>query len=830
MRRHVRDQVIALFKTVLDSVAQIRILTGEKACTEITGCYISVKAIENALQAGFSQRHYVSTYAEAIAYLKQLLSFIYELKEVRNETDTDEQDSLYRELEFIVKQFEEELENDPEVKIEVVFLPYKASMWDSLESIWKEADADPRCDTYVVPIPYYDRKPGFDLGAAHYEGGLFPSDVPVLYYERYNLEERKPDVVYIHSPYDEKNYVTTVDPRYYSIELKKHTGLLVYVPYFVGEQKISEHFCKLPGVLNADRVIVQSEEIKKQYIKFSGQPDSKFLAFGSPKIDKVLNAKKENYVLPKEWEDQIKGRKIVLYNTSLNGMLRCSDHLIAKLKHVFSCFAKRHDIVLWWRPHPLSKSTATTIRPQIFAAYNDLENWYREKKIGVFDDSPDVHRAIAVSNAYYGDYSSLVPLYKTTGKPFMIQNHEMTCVQADSLFFYDCAIQDGCMYFFHGGFNGLFSLKLETGQIDFLGQVPGEDLYKRDLYRGVVLSGNKLFLAPFAAEKIAVYDLKTHLFTSIPLIKTEKMLNTSGKFFVCFPHGAKVFMVGCRFPAIAEIDTQTLEVRWHTSWYHKHKNALRKFSGEIIFRQDAVVIGDTCYLGSCQSNEVFEFCLKTGKSRFYSVGSPQNRYTGICFDGESFWLAPKGTGSVVQWNKKTKMCREYDAFPNELPREELITFSCIEQNGQILLYYERDMETLVLNPATGVIQADPENPMKRGTFFAKKIGDIVYSVARFQNVCRLLVRDIATGKETAQELPLPETLRPKAREAAKERIIAKRGKPIEENFFMTMDGFLDALSDSLFIEPSLSGSDQGQKADCGRKTHEAVMEIARRSK
>ena len=35
------------------------------------------------------------------------------------------------------------------VRKEVVFLPYKASMWDSLESVWKAAEEDPDCVAYV---------------------------------------------------------------------------------------------------------------------------------------------------------------------------------------------------------------------------------------------------------------------------------------------------------------------------------------------------------------------------------------------------------------------------------------------------------------------------------------------------------------------------------------------------------------------------------------------------------------------------------------------------------------------------------------------------------
>lgn len=38
----------------------------------------------------------------------------------------------------------------------VVFMPYKDSMWDSLERIWISADKDERCDELFVPITYYE--------------------------------------------------------------------------------------------------------------------------------------------------------------------------------------------------------------------------------------------------------------------------------------------------------------------------------------------------------------------------------------------------------------------------------------------------------------------------------------------------------------------------------------------------------------------------------------------------------------------------------------------------------------------------------------------------
>ena len=42
----------------------------------------------------------------------------------------------------------------------LVFLPYKASMWDCMESVWRAAVEDEEhCKVYVVPIPYADLNP-----------------------------------------------------------------------------------------------------------------------------------------------------------------------------------------------------------------------------------------------------------------------------------------------------------------------------------------------------------------------------------------------------------------------------------------------------------------------------------------------------------------------------------------------------------------------------------------------------------------------------------------------------------------------------------------------
>ena len=56
-----------------------------------------------------------------------------------------------------IKAIEKQLELNLSDKIEMAFLPYKASMWDSLESVWKAACKREECEVYVVPIPYFDK-------------------------------------------------------------------------------------------------------------------------------------------------------------------------------------------------------------------------------------------------------------------------------------------------------------------------------------------------------------------------------------------------------------------------------------------------------------------------------------------------------------------------------------------------------------------------------------------------------------------------------------------------------------------------------------------------
>ena len=382
---------------------------------------------------------YGEIYASLIMAFNQILSG-------EDGNDTQEILALCKEL---LQHIVVETTKEKKFKKEMFFLPYKASMWDSLESVWMAADADKEnCLAYVMPIPYCDRNPDGTAREWHCERDLFPKYVPTLDWQEVDLKAWHPDVIFYHYPYDNCNRVTSPSEEYYSRNLKTCTDKLIYIPYFVlGEpefdyeapekaEEIKEAEDKLgnfilePGIFNADYTIVQSEAMKKVYVNVlkrhtnapEGYWEKHILGLGSPKFDKVAKSRKEDFQLPEEWERIIRGRRSILYNTGLTAMLEHPNDFVTKVRSVLKTFKAQENVVLWWRPHPLLIPTFQSMHPELLAEYEEIVNAYRQEGWGIYDDTSDLERAITYTDGYYGDKSSVVQLYEKQKKPMMIQN------------------------------------------------------------------------------------------------------------------------------------------------------------------------------------------------------------------------------------------------------------------------------------------------------------------------------------------------------------------------------------------------------------------------
>ena len=183
-----------------------------------------------------------------------------------------QQKNTVRTARSILRQVNDENNTD---KKTVVFMPYKSKYWENMEALWKEYSDNDEYNVVVIPLPYYYKN--FD-GTADYceDKGTYPDYVELTTYENYRFEQMNPEKIVIQNPYDEFNMTVTVHPAFYSRNLAIHTDELIYMPYFKTEEidendmrayKWMKEYVTMPGVVYADKVIVQSENIKKLYVK-----------------------------------------------------------------------------------------------------------------------------------------------------------------------------------------------------------------------------------------------------------------------------------------------------------------------------------------------------------------------------------------------------------------------------------------------------------------------------------------------------------------------------------------------------------------------------------
>lgn len=522
LSRKTRSQIIELIETVRGGLV---CQNSDERAAMLDECIAALSVAYEIIQKELSHERFAQ-YDDTITTVKAALM------QLKENPDSEEIAALSLQLiDWLLGQ----LKNEP-VKKEIVFLPYKASMWDSLESIWKAAYEDKEyCNTYVIPIPYADlvrdEQGQLAVHSWHCEIDEMPDYVPVIDNETVNLEEMHPDVIFIHNPYDNTNYVTSVDMRYYSSELKKYTDKLIYVPYFVVGGSFDPAFATKPGVVNADCVIVQDERVKTLYeANYPGgnPPKGKFLPLGSPKFDKVLFGKREDYTLPKEWQKIINGKKVVLYNTSVATALRYTDKICDKLRFVFQSFKGRADVALWWRPHPLMESTLRSMRPEVLAEYESLKEEYIRNGWGIYDDTADLDRAIICSDMYYGDPSSVVELYKITGKPVLYQ--EMEYIEPAEPFDVPVWTQAMCsdgesLWFVEGKINLLMQYHIKSNRLICRGFIPKESCMQEYAYGAIAYADGKVFMFPSYANYIHVYDIEKDAFFDLDYPEREKFNN-----------------------------------------------------------------------------------------------------------------------------------------------------------------------------------------------------------------------------------------------------------------------------------------------------------------
>ena len=262
---------------------------------ELPECFFALsKAQEEALRFGNTIEQIKGEGTKSVAILEQYCEDLYlaslALNELMNCGYEEAKDSIQIEKERKKTEAERAMRKvkvsltklrpilKTEFKFKVVFLPHRVKHFASLRPLIDALLQKGDTECTIIPIPYFDRSGDGSLSERHYEGDDFPKEYEITDYRSYDFEKEIPDAIVINSPYDELNQVFTVDPFFYSKEMKKFTKRLIYIPWFVTDEiKLNkegkdieffsmDYYVMVPGIFHADLTIVQSKEMKKAYL------------------------------------------------------------------------------------------------------------------------------------------------------------------------------------------------------------------------------------------------------------------------------------------------------------------------------------------------------------------------------------------------------------------------------------------------------------------------------------------------------------------------------------------------------------------------------------
>lgn len=637
-----------------------------------------------------------------------------------NHLTSEDQEAARRLMAEILQTGITALQTECEVRKTIIFLPYKAAMWDSLESIWRAADRDASCEAYVMPIPYYDRNPDYSLGEMHYEGGEFPADVPIVDYRRVDLAQLRPDIIYIHNPYDGANFVTTIAPEYYSDRLKACTDLLMYVPYYATAGVMGEGQALCPVYAHADYIVVQSERLR--YFFDKQVPLEKIVGLGSPKFDRVIRLCRQPPKPPVGWKEKMAGRKVYFYNTSLGGMLQDTLLFFQKMRYVFHLFAGRKDVCLLWRPHPLMRATLESMRKPFVAEYERLRKTFLSDHLGILDETPDIETAIAWSDVYIGDAgTSVTALFGIAGKPvFVLNNSIHQLPKSDD---WRGMLIHGAMGEWHVTPNNkLYHAPRQDHHYDYYCDL--SDYASGSYYSSAFPIGDKVYVVPSNGNHILV--VAHHRVERRISLKYD--VARPGRFAGAQQVGKYLFLLPLNYPAIVRYDTDTdqlVYVEGDFSFLLSNIQGDKRLGGSCVW-EDHLLLASGC------SGQILSLDCNTLSNEIIDIApGSQQGCLALLLDGDELWYLPMRGKRILQWNPRTGKVRSYEDFPadfsceniaNGIPCEDLPFGSAAFTDDYVYLSPGWGNQFIRLNKKTGSMerwQPDlPENLQSKESYYS----------------------------------------------------------------------------------------------------------------
>lgn len=374
-----------------------------------------------------------------------------------------------------------------------------------------------------------------------------------------------------------------------------------------------------------------------------------------------------NRIFPDNWRDVIKGKKVILYNTGVTSLLQGRERRIEKMKWVFDIFREHPEVVLWWRPHPLEVSTAHSMLPELEEQYLEVRRRYVEEGIGILDESADLNRAIAISDAYYGAFSSVVELYKAAKKPVLYENYKVRKIEEAIFLPAALCVKDDFIWFIQWNSNKLVKVNRDTFEVEKIIIIDGEPPFIHRLYNyHIIDTGNSLLLLLEKSHRIYEYEIETD---------TVKIHEPNIENFIF--HSEAVMKKNDKLFLLPNGDNAVLEYNCETEAVIEKRISGEKTKAAKCYE----MIGTKIYMVDSGSNTLYQYDTSDGSCKIRRIGIQENRFWGVKKAGRYFVLPHLEKKAITLWDEESEKVTELTQFPDG--------YACLEGNAYLDMF-EKD--------------------------------------------------------------------------------------------------------------------------------------------
>lgn len=314
---------------------------------------------------------------------------------------------------------------------EYIFMPFKAEYFKAFEKEYNLAIKDKDIDVFVVPMPYYFKDYDGSLKDMQYDISSYESltgdSLGLVHCDNFNFELHFADRIYTQYPYDNENEVTGIPPFLQSDNIRNYTKELVYMPWFSTyefkkenqrEYKNMMYYCTVPGVVNADMVVLDTEQNRDNYIEklteWAGE-DTRTIWEEKIVYSEIVNSADN---VPSSCE------KCMAFFISLSLLVVGDEKSIEKLKNIVETFDENKERIkiLWVRND--EEKILKSLNPDMYEKYIALLEEFKNKGIGHFSFE-SIEKIVEKADAFYGDPGVLAHEFRNAKKPVMIMNYDI---------------------------------------------------------------------------------------------------------------------------------------------------------------------------------------------------------------------------------------------------------------------------------------------------------------------------------------------------------------------------------------------------------------------